>query len=104
MKIENTMKILSSKLRLKLLAHFFTCCCNSHGVSSLVEKVGTTQANVSKHLNYMQEKKVILSRSEHKEKFYMINPKFKEENEVLLEFVLLREELEKYYCSCHSSK
>ncbi len=70
MDIIKFMKIFSVEMRIKFLAHFYTCNCRNHCVSDLVSKFGTSQANISKHLLLMEELGILSHTCEKKIKYY----------------------------------
>ncbi len=64
-----TLKAISHPLRLKIL-----CCLyeNELSVKEILEKSGSSQSNVSQHLNYMREKNLLLSRRDANRVYYRI--------------------------------
>ncbi len=100
MKINTFMKVFSVEMRLKFLAHFYTCNCRNHCVSDLVSKFGTTQANISKHLLLMEELGILKHSCEKKIKNYYLNEEFKKEWNDLIVSIISNDEMKKHYCGC----
>ncbi len=100
MEIYDVLKILSCKTKLKLLVHFYSCKCQKVCVNELVDKFGTTQANVSKHLLQMEKQNVLEKHSEHRTVFYKINQEFCLKWKDILQPTLKKPELEKFKCQC----
>ncbi len=100
MEITQFMKIFSVEMRIKFLAHFYTCKCKDHTVTDIVAKFGTSQANISKHLLLMEEAGVLSYTCEKKEKFYWLNEDFRNEWEALIKPIISFDNLKEYYCRC----
>ncbi len=100
MEIFEFMKMFSSKTKLKLLKHFYTCHCEASCVNDLVNKFGSSQANISKHLTQMLRAGVVNYKDEHKTKYYSLNSDFKKEHQPLLKEMLSKKELDKSSCKC----
>jgi len=64
-----TLKSISHPLRLKIL-----CCLNDGelSVKDIVEKSGSSQSNISQHLNYLRHKDILTARREANRVFYRI--------------------------------
>ena len=64
-----TLKAISHPLRLKIL-----CTLNEDelSVKDIVEKSGSSQSNISQHLNYLRDKNVLTSRRDANRVFYRI--------------------------------
>ncbi|MBF0140605.1 MAG: winged helix-turn-helix transcriptional regulator [Magnetococcales bacterium] len=63
------MKALAHPLRLKILVALSD---QEMSVQDLVERVGTTQSNVSQHLTIMRDKNILSSRREANQVFYRV--------------------------------
>lgn len=68
-KVARCMKALAHPLRLKVLV---TLSDQEMSVQDLVERVGTTQSNVSQHLTIMRDKNILSSRREANQVFYRV--------------------------------
>jgi ArsR family transcriptional regulator len=64
-----TLKAISHPLRLKILC---TLNENELSVKEIVEKSGSSQSNISQHLNYLRDKNVLSSRRDANRVFYRI--------------------------------
>jgi len=64
-----TLKAISHPLRLKIL-----CCLNDGelSVKDIVEKSGSSQSNISQHLNYLRNKGILIARRDANRVFYRI--------------------------------
>ncbi len=100
MDITKFMKVFSVEMRIKFLAHFYTCKCRNHCVTDLVNKFGTSQANISKHLLLMEELGILSYTCEKKIKYYWLNEDFKEEWKALIVPIISSDNLKEYYCQC----
>ena len=58
-KIEKLLKIISSKTKLRLITHFYSCKCNNHDVSHMIKKVQGSQSLVSRSINELLRAKVL---------------------------------------------
>lgn len=65
----NTLKAISHPLRLKIL-----CCLNDGelSVNEIVEKSGSSQSNISQHLSFLRDKKILSARRDANRMFYRI--------------------------------
>ncbi len=61
--------LLSEPTRIKIL---YTLCMGERAVGDIVEQVGSTQANVSRHLNMLYRAKVLSRRKEGTQVYYRI--------------------------------
>ncbi len=68
-KVARCMKALAHPLRLKILVALSD---QEMSVQDLVERVGTTQSNVSQHLTIMRDKNILSSRREANQVFYRV--------------------------------
>ncbi|TCG12120.1 ArsR/SmtB family transcription factor [Mycoplasma todarodis] len=103
MEITKFMKVFSVEMRIKFLAHFYTCKCKDHTVTDLVAKFGTSQANISKHLLLMEDLGILSYTCEKKVKYYWLNEDFKKEWEHLIKPIISNEKLKEFYCCCSQS-
>jgi len=64
-----TLKAISHPLRLKIL-----CCLNDGemSVKDIVEKSGSSQSNISQHLNYLRHKEILTARRDANRVFYRV--------------------------------
>lgn len=62
--------LLSEPTRIKIL---YTLCMGERAVNDIVDQVGSTQANVSRHLNMLYSAKVLARRKEGTQVYYRID-------------------------------
>ena len=65
----NTLKAISHPLRLKIL-----CCLNDGelSVNEIIEKSGSSQSNISQHLTFLRNKKILTARRDATRIYYRI--------------------------------
>jgi len=81
-----TLKAISHPLRLKILCNLYK---DELSVKDIIEKSGSSQSNVSQHLSYMRERKLITSRRDANRVYYRI---------AKLELIEIIKMMQKLYC------
>ena len=104
MKIYELNKLLSSQNKAKLIAHFWDCNCNSHDVNNLVNKLKTTQSNLSKHITSLLNAGVLECNQKGKERYYKINKKWKDKWKDVVKPQVEYSENKKFKCTCSFKK
>jgi len=68
------LKAMAHPLRLKILCILGTTSASSHEISvqDLVERVGTSQSNISQHLSILRDKHILVSRKDANKVYYRI--------------------------------
>ena len=94
--------ILSSEIKSKLITHFWECQCQDHDVNYMVNKLGVSQSNLSKHIGKLLKFEVLKYKQVGKERFYFINHKFKEEWKEVIEPQIKLRENKSFICICNS--
>lgn len=84
-----SLKAMAHPLRLKILCILGTA--TEASVQDLVDKVGTSQSNISQHLSILREKGILTTRKHANKVFYRIGDK-----QILHLMVAMREA----FCSC----
>lgn len=82
MDINKLAKLMSDKNKSKLITHFYSCKCNSHGVLGLCGKFDIEQSLMSKHLASLKKINCLDYRSDkenHRNKYYYMPDHFKKE-------------------------
>ncbi|VEU59383.1 ArsR/SmtB family transcription factor [Mesomycoplasma neurolyticum] len=96
------LKILSSKIKLDLIAHLFYCSCNECNVNDLTKIFKISQPNISNNLIWLRRNKVIKYKILKKERFYYLDEKFKEKYGNLISLLIKENQkyFEKLLCTC----
>ncbi len=68
-RVSNYFALLAEPMRLKIL---YTLCNGERAVADIVERTGSTQANVSRHLNMLYRAKVLARRKDGTQVYYRI--------------------------------
>lgn len=84
MKLEVILKALADRNRLRILNLLLKC---ELCVCDIEEILELSQSNVSRHLNKLSQSGLLDSRKEAQWVFYMINKNFREQHEVLIQYL-----------------
>ena len=104
MNIYEVNKIMSNKTKARIITHFWDCTCCSNDVNNLVAKLGTTQSNISKHLNSLKSKQVLDVIKKGREKYYLINKDWKKQWKELISTQMNDDNNKKFVCNCKGQK
>ena len=103
MNIYQLNRIFSDKTQSRIIAHFWKCKCLSNSVNHLIDKLGTSQSNISKHLCNLRKKEVLKVIKKGREKYYSINPKWKKEWKNIVDVQIENKENINFICSCYKN-
>ncbi|WKX02167.1 winged helix-turn-helix domain-containing protein [Candidatus Mycoplasma mahonii] len=93
-------KLLSSENKSKLIAHFWDCSCQDHNLTYMVDKLGISQSNLSKHIGMLLKLGILKYKQVLKERYYYINTKWKSEWQDIVEPQILARENKHFVCNC----
>ncbi|MCP4337177.1 MAG: winged helix-turn-helix transcriptional regulator [Mycoplasma sp.] len=103
MNIHEFLKILACETKLKLLTYIYSCNCK-YCVNDLVKKIGTSQANISKHLIQMEKEGVLKKEIIQKTSYYKVNDNFIKKWKNILEPIFKKNILKNVLCNCVKNK
>lgn len=92
-------KVFSSENKSKIISHFWDCHCeNENCVTDIQNQLGINQSNLSKHIGVLLKLGVLTYKQVDKERYYKINPKFKEEWKDVVSVLIKQRENKQYTC------
>lgn len=97
-------KLLSSKLRLAIVMHLYSCSISDCNVDDLVQQFKVKQANLSKNLKILLDSNVIEFTKNKRFIYYKLTNSFLEEFREILDFTARRNEIKSYFCKCKKSQ
>ena len=104
MNLFNILKELSSPTKFKVMSFLWDCNHNYVSFKILRESFGVSQANLSKQLNEMEDKKIIVKIRDGRKKYFKIDNNFKILNKNIINPILNSSEAKNYKCICISGK
>ncbi len=81
-----------------IVTHFIVCDCEMYDVSALQKKLKMKQSNISKHLTSLNKRGVLICKKNQREKYYKIDPNFKEKWFKTLKMIINSEDMKGFQC------
>ncbi|EFF41797.1 ArsR/SmtB family transcription factor [Mycoplasmopsis alligatoris] len=104
MELTKFFKLCSSKVKLLIIVHLYSCDDNECDVQTLVDLFQEKQSNISKHFMDLRKLKVVEKKKDAKRVFYKLTKKFKQQYSAYLDIISLDHCFKDYACFCSSIK